>query len=83
MKKTLITTFLIAGSLAVTLNNANVAPCEIDLGFKNISAITLGYDKSMSEKTIKAAVIDSYFIWLSLLIYLSIYLPTYLSFSIY
>lgn len=61
MKKTIITTFLITGALAVTLNIANIAPCDTDLGFKNISAITLGYDKSMSEKTIKAAVIDSYF----------------------
>ena len=32
-----------------------------DFGFQNIAAITLGYDKSMGEKTIKAAVIDSYF----------------------
>ncbi len=29
--------------------------------FKNSFNITLGYDKSMGEKTIKAAVIDSYF----------------------
>ena len=49
MKKTIITTFLITGALAVTLNTANIAPCDTDLGFKNISAITLGYDKSMSE----------------------------------
>ena len=60
MKKITISTLLIS-AIALTLNSINVAPVEQDLGFKTISAITLGYDKSMSEKTIKAAVIDSYF----------------------
>ena len=60
MKKIVISTFLIvAGSFS--LLNVSPAPMENTLGFQNISAITLGYDKSMGEKTIKAAVIDSYF----------------------
>lgn len=60
MKKIVICTFLIAaGAFSVM----NIAPAEkvSEFGFQNISAITLGYDKSMGEKTIKAAVIDSYF----------------------
>ena len=61
MKKTIISTFILAGALAVSLNNVNVSPVEMNVSFANIKAITLGYDKSMSEKTIKAAVIDSYF----------------------
>lgn len=61
MKKTIISTFLIAGAIAISTNNINIAPNNVSVGFENIAAITLGYDKSMSEKTIKAAVIDSYF----------------------
>ena len=60
MKKFVICTFLIAAG-AFSLVNINVSPTEQNLEFKKIAAITLGYDKSMSEKTIKAAVIDSYF----------------------
>ena len=60
MKKIAISTLLVS-AVALTLNSINVAPIEQDFGLKTISAITLGYDKSMSEKTIKAAVIDSYF----------------------
>ena len=60
MKKIAICTFLIAvGTFSIM--NVNPATTQNDFGFKNVAAITLGYDKSMSEKTIKAAVIDSYF----------------------
>lgn len=61
MKKTIICTFLIAACAFSLMNNVTTAPQVNEFGFKNMSAITLGYDKSMSEKTIKAAVIDSYF----------------------
>ena len=60
MKKIAICTFLItAGALSLM----SIAPAQKfeNFGIQNISAITLGYDKSMGEKTIKAAVIDSYF----------------------
>ena len=60
MKKIVISTFLITAG-ALSLMNISQAPQEQNFGFKNIYAMTLGYDKSMSEKTIKAAVIDSYF----------------------
>ncbi len=60
MKKIIVCTFLIAAGV-FSLMNVAPAPTVNDFGFKNIAAITLGYDKSMSEKTIKAAVIDSYF----------------------
>ena len=43
------------------LNVNNIELQTPEFTFKNSYAITLGYDKSMSEKTIKAAVIDSYF----------------------
>ena len=60
MKKIVVCTFLIAAG-AFALMNVQPAATVSEFGLKNISAITLGYDKSMSEKTIKAAVIDSYF----------------------
>ena len=60
MKKLMISTILVAAG-AFSLMNISVAPENHDYGFQNVYAITLGYDKSMSEKTIKAAVIDSYF----------------------
>ena len=60
MKKIVVCTFLIAAG-AFTLMNIQPAATVNEFGLKNISAITLGYDKSMSEKTVKAAVIDSYF----------------------
>ena len=60
MKKIAICTFLIAAGM-FSLMNIEPAQKFENYGLKNISAITLGYDKSMSEKTIKAAVIDSYF----------------------
>ena len=61
MKKTIICTVLIAAGALSLLNNIQPAEADKDFGLQNISAITLGYDKSMSDKTIKAAVIDSYF----------------------
>jgi len=62
MKKIVICTFLIAaGAVALFNTSTNVAQNSTEFSFKNSYAITLGYDKSMSEKTIKAAVIDSYF----------------------
>lgn len=60
MKKIVICTFLVAGALSL-MNSISPAPQEQNFGIQKIAAITLGYDKSMSEKTIKAAVIDSYF----------------------
>ena len=62
MKKIVICTFLIAAGAATLLNINNridMKPAEFAL--KNSYSIVLGYDKSMSEKTVKAAVIDSYF----------------------
>ena len=62
MKKIVICTFLIATGAISLLNTGNkteVISPKFEL--KTYSAITLGYDKSMGEKTIKAAVIDSYF----------------------
>ena len=62
MKKIVICTFLIAAGAASLLNINNkidMKPAEFAL--KNSYSIVLGYDKSMSEKTVKAAVIDSYF----------------------
>ena len=62
MKKTVICTFLVAAAAASLLNiNGKIETTAPEFGFKNVYAIALGYDKSMSEKTIKAAVIDSYF----------------------
>ena len=62
MKKIVICTFLIAAGTAALLNiNNKIETTTPEFTFKNSYAYTLGYDKSMSEKTIKAAVIDSYF----------------------
>ena len=62
MKKIVICTFLIAAGAATLLSvNNKVETKSPEFDLKNSYAITLGYDKSMSEKTIKAAVIDSYF----------------------
>ena len=62
MKKIIICSVLIAAGVfsAINLKNSPDTPAP-DFGFKNVYSIVLGYDKSMSEKTIKAAVIDSYF----------------------
>ena len=60
MKKIIICSVLVLSGMFTILN---ISPVSTDTNFRfqNISAITLGYDKSMGEKTIKAAVIDSYF----------------------
>ena len=50
-----------AGAISLFNINNNIDTSAPEFGFKNSYAIVLGYDKSMSEKTIKAAVIDSYF----------------------
>lgn len=60
MKKLVIGTFLIAFG-ALSFASVQTVPQEQHFGLQKIAAITLGYDKSMSEKTIKAAVIDSYY----------------------
>lgn len=60
MKKTIICTFLIAAG-AFSLMNSVPVQAEPYSGPQNTAVVRLGYDKSMSEKTIKAAVIDSYF----------------------
>ena len=62
MKKIVICTFLMAAGAVTMLNiNDKIETAAPEFAFKNSYAITLGYDRSMSEKTIKAAVIDSYF----------------------
>ena len=62
MKKIILSTIIAAAGFvcfsAVETNNLVSQP---EFLLKNTYAITLGYDKSMGEKTIKAAVIDSYF----------------------
>ena len=60
MKKTLICSLIIAAG-AFSLMNVNTVSVNSNFELKNQSAIVLGYDKSMSEKIIKAAVIDSYY----------------------
>ena len=62
MKKIIICTFLMAaGSLVLLNTDSKIESKAPEFALKNSYAITLGYDKSMSEKTVKAAVIDSYF----------------------
>ncbi len=62
MKKIIVCTFLMAAGTAALLNINNKIDTQApEFNLKNSYAITLGYDKSMSEKTVKAAVIDSYF----------------------
>ena len=62
MKKIIFGTFLvIAVSCAVLNVNNKIETITPEFSIKNSYALTLGYDKSMGEKTIKAAVIDSYF----------------------
>ena len=62
MKKMVISAFIVAaGTFAVCGFNNIPASVHPEFALKNSYAIVLGYDKSMSEKTIKAAVIDSYF----------------------
>ena len=62
MKKIVICTFLIAAGAAALLNIDNKIETQApEFALKNSYALALGYDKSMSEKAVKAAVIDSYF----------------------
>ena len=62
MKKIIVCTFLIAAGSVALMNTANnIEPKSAEFSLKNSYAITLGYDRTMSEKTIKAAIIDSYF----------------------
>lgn len=61
MKKIVICTVLIAAGAVSLMNLNNIEQKTPEFSFMNSSAIILGYDKSMGEKTIKAAVIDSYF----------------------
>jgi len=61
MKKIVICTFLVAAGAACFLNGSKLETTNPQFDFKQSYAITLGYDKSMSEKTVKAAIIDSYF----------------------
>lgn len=62
MKKIVICASLFIAATASLLNiNYGISTQIPDFHFKHMYAITLGYDKSMGEKTIKAAVIDSYF----------------------
>lgn len=60
MKKIVICTFLVAAAAVINFNT-DIKTASPEFTLKNSYAITLGYDKSMSEKTIKAAVIDSYY----------------------
>lgn len=60
MKNFVILTFLATFGV-MALANIETSQNYNEFNLQKISAITLGYDKSMSEKTIKAAVIDSYF----------------------
>ena len=60
MKKFVILTFLATFGV-MALANIETSQNYNEFNLQKISTITLGYDKSMGEKTIKAAVIDSYF----------------------
>ena len=60
MKKTLFSGLTVTFALLAIMNISVVEKTEA-FTFQNSSALTLGYDESMGEKTIKAAVIDSYF----------------------
>lgn len=62
MKKIIVCTILVAAGVAALSAISNKIETKTpEFNLKNSYALTLGYDKSMSEKTIKAAVIDSYF----------------------
>ena len=60
MKRFLLSAILVTTCI-YAMNSIGVVSQNESFGLKKMYAITLGYDKSMSEKTIKAAVIDSYF----------------------
>lgn len=62
MKKIILSTIIAtAGFICFSVVDTQKTVFEPEFLLKNTYAITLGYDKSMGEKTIKAAVIDSYF----------------------
>ena len=48
-------------ALVMAFSTASVYADNVNASMTKDSMITVGYDKSMGEKTIKAAVIDSYF----------------------
>ncbi len=58
MKKIGYLTFL---ALVMAFSTVSVYADDVNMSMTKDSMITVGYDKSMGEKTIKAAVIDSYF----------------------
>lgn len=60
MKKIVFGALMIV-AVSFAISGINTVPVTNEYYLQKYSAITLGYDKSMSEKTIKAAVIDSYF----------------------
>ena len=61
MKKIVICTVLMATGAFSLLNLSNSDDVSVpNFELKNSYSILLGYDKSMGEKTIKAAVIDSF-----------------------
>ena len=62
MKKIILSTIIAtAGFICFSVVDTQKTVSNPEFLLKNTYAITLGYDKSMGEKTIKAAVIDSYF----------------------
>ena len=62
MKKIMLCSLFVSAMIFSTLANDAFKEQESPVFFvKNTSNIVLGYDKSMGKKTIKAAVIDSYF----------------------
>ena len=62
MKKIILSTIIAAaGFICFSAVDIQKTVSNSEFLLKNTYAITLGYDKSMGEKTIKAAVIDSYF----------------------
>ena len=60
MKKIIFSSLMVI-TFVFMLSGIDVSSVNNEYYLQKYSAITLGYDKSMSEKTIKAAVIDSYF----------------------
>lgn len=61
MKKQILLTILAIGLGTVSMNSIEPSDSNLNFNIQKTYAVTLGYDKSMSEKTIKAAVIDSYY----------------------
>lgn len=61
MKKTIVCAILAVAGVFSLYGVNSISEQSPEFFIKSFSALTVGYDKSMSEKTIKAAVIDSYF----------------------